>query len=81
MTKRMIVQYIIGSFFAIWVIFSQGKMPQVVQNLMLVGGFSLILIGIMGRLYATLYIGGMKNNGSDGNSFIKEGAYGVCRNP
>lgn len=81
MTKRMIVQYIIGSFFALWVIFSQSALPQIAQNLMLVAGFCLILIGIMGRLYATLYIGGMKNVGNDGNSFIKEGVYGICRNP
>lgn len=81
MTKRMIVQYIIGSFFALWVIFSQSALPQIVQNLMLVGGFCLMMIGILGRLYATLYIGGMKNSGSDGNSFIKEGVYGICRNP
>ncbi|GAA7261499.1 hypothetical protein HpCK38_18050 [Helicobacter pylori] len=81
MTKRMIVQYIIGSFFAIWVIFSQSALPQIVQNLMLVGGFCLIMVGVLGRLYATLYIGGMKNRGSDGNSFVKEGVYGICRNP
>lgn len=81
MTKRMIVQYIIGSFFAIWVIFSQSVLPQIVQNLMLVGGFCLIMVGVLGRLYATLYIGGMKNRGSDGNSFVKEGVYGICRNP
>lgn len=81
MTKRMIVQYIVGSIFAIWIIFSQSALPQIVQNLMLVGGFCLMMIGIMGRLYATLYIGGMKNVGNDGNSFIKEGVYGICRNP
>lgn len=77
----MIVQYIIGSFFAIWVIFSQSALPQIAQNLMLVGGFCLIMLGVLGRLYATLYIGGMKNVGNDGNSFIKEGVYGICRNP
>ncbi|MDE7447774.1 MAG: hypothetical protein K2M51_01860, partial [Helicobacter sp.] len=34
-----------------------------------------------GRLYSTLFIGGMKNEGVDGKTFIDYGPYSATRNP
>lgn len=77
---RMFWQWIFGAFFLVWIIFSAPKLIYL-QDLFNIIGIFLLFIGILGRLYATLYIGGMKNSGSDGNSFISDGIYSVCRNP
>ncbi len=76
----MVWQWIVGVLFLIWILFSAPKLVcmQVLFNII---GLFLLFIGIVGRLYATLYIGGMKNSGNDGNSFINDGIYSVCRNP
>lgn len=77
---RMFWQWIFGAFFLVWIIFSAPKLIYL-QDLFNIIGIFLLFVGIVGRLYATLYIGGMKNSGSDGNSFISDGIYSVCRNP
>ena len=77
---RMFWQWIFGAFFLVWIIFSAPKLIYL-QDLFNIIGIFLLFVGILGRLYATLYIGGMKNSGSDGNSFISDGIYSVCRNP
>ena len=77
---RMFWQWIFGVFFLVWIIFSAPKLIYL-QDLFNIIGIFLLFVGILGRLYATLYIGGMKNSGSDGNSFISDGIYSVCRNP
>lgn len=76
----MFWQWIFGVFFLVWIIFSAPKLIYL-QDLFNIIGIFLLFVGILGRLYATLYIGGMKNSGSDGNSFISDGIYSVCRNP
>lgn len=76
----MFWQWIFGAFFLVWIIFSAPKLIYL-QDLFNIIGIFLLFVGILGRLYATLYIGGMKNSGSDGNSFISDGIYSVCRNP
>lgn len=76
----MVWQWLIGAFLLVWILFSAPKLTYM-QSFFNIIGLLLLFIGIMGRLYATLYIGGMKNSGSDGNSFISDGIYSVCRNP
>ena len=76
----MVWQWLIGAFLLVWILFSAPKLTYM-QSFFNIIGLLLLFIGIMGRLYATLYIGGMKNSGSDGNSFIIDGIYSVCRNP
>src|SRR5512143_1024479 len=39
-------------------------------------GFVLVLAGVMGRLWCTLYIGGRKND-----ELVTQGPYSLCRNP
>ncbi len=39
-------------------------------------GVALVLAGVMGRLWCTMYIGGRKND-----ELVTEGPYSVCRNP
>ena len=39
-------------------------------------GFALVLAGVLGRLWCTLYIGGRKND-----ELVTEGPYSLCRNP
>ena len=76
----MVWQWLIGAFLLVWILFSAPKLTYM-QSFFNIIGLLLLFIGIIGRLYATLYIGGMKNSGSDGNSFISDGIYSVCRNP
>lgn len=75
----MFWQWIFGVFFLVWIIFSAPKLNYL--GLFNIIGIFLLFIGILGRLYATLYIGGIKNGGRDGNSFVSDGIYRVCRNP
>ena len=77
---RMFWQWVVGILLLIWVIFSGSKLSDF-QGVFNVIGLLLLSIGLLGRLYATLYIGGMKNTGNDGNSFVCDGIYRVCRNP
>lgn len=76
----MLWQWIVGVFLLFWILFSAPKLDYL-QGLFNTLGIFLLFSGILGRLYATLYIGGMKNSGSDGNSFVSDGIYSVCRNP
>lgn len=76
----MVWQWIVGVLFLIWILFSAPKLFYV-QYIFNIIGLFLLFIGIVGRLYATLYIGGMKNSGNDGNSFVNDGIYSICRNP
>lgn len=76
----MFWQWIFGIAFVGWIIVSTPKLDNfsILFNII---GLILLFIGIIGRIYSTLYIGGMKNEGSDGNSFIDDGIYKACRNP
>lgn len=76
----MFYQWIFGVIFSIWVIITAPKFDNLAIFFNIIG-LLLLFIGILGRLYATLYIGGMKNVGQDGNSFVSDGIYKVCRNP
>ena len=40
------------------------------------GGAALVVLGVSGRLWATMYIGGRKNA-----ELVKDGPYSMCRNP
>ena len=75
----MLWQWIFGVFFFVWILFSAPKLDYL-QNFFHIVGVFLLFLGILGRLYATLYIGGVKNSGRNG-SFVNEGIYSVCRNP
>lgn len=76
----MFWQWIVGAIGFVWICVSGAKFSEYQAIFNCVGIF-LVFVGIGGRLYATLYIGGMKNAGKDGNSFISDGIYSVCRNP
>lgn len=76
----MIWQWIFGIIFLMWILFSGNKLYYM-QNIFNIIGLLLLFIGILGRIYSTLYIGGMKNSGNDGTSFVNDGIYSVCRNP
>lgn len=77
---RMFWQWIVGIMLIVWIIFSGSKL-QAYQAFFNIIGLMLLFCGILGRIYATLYIGGMKNKGGDGKSFISDGVYSICRNP
>lgn len=77
---RMIWQWIFGIILLAWILFSGAKL-SCAQHIFNVIGIFLLFVGILGRIYSTLYIGGMKNSGNDGNSFVNDGIYSVCRNP
>lgn len=76
----MFYQWVFGVIFCICIVITAPKFDSlnIIFNII---GLLLLFIGILGRIYSTLYIGGMKNVGYDGNSFIKDGVYKICRNP
>lgn len=78
--NRIFYQWVFGIIFFIWIIITAPKFDKldIIFNII---GLLLLFVGILGRIYSTLYIGGMKNVGYDGNSFIKDGVYKICRNP
>lgn len=76
----MLWQKILIFFLLLWIIFTDSKL-NILQSVFGIVGIFLLFVGIVGRMYATLYIGGMKNEGKDGRSFINDGAYSICRNP
>lgn len=79
--NRFPLQYIFGALSLIWVFCSYTAFSEVVANCIRGAGVLLVIIGVYGRMYATIFIGGMKNEGTDGKSFIDYGAYSLCRNP
>lgn len=81
MAKRFYWQYIFAALFAVWVCVSTSAYDEVVANSLRGIGIVLLIIGVIGRIYATIFIGGMKNEGVDGTKFIDYGAYSLCRNP
>lgn len=78
--NRMLWQKILGIILLIWIIFTDSKL-NMFQSVFNIIGIFCLFIGIIGRIYSTLYIGGMKNEGKDGKSFINDGIYSICRNP
>lgn len=78
--NRMLWQKVLVVLLFIWIIFTDSRL-HTLQNVFIIIGLFLLFIGVVGRIYATLYIGGMKNEGKDGQSFITDGAYSICRNP
>lgn len=81
MFNRFIWQYIFALLFAVWVCISTSAYNEVVANSLRGVAVVLLIIGVIGRIYATIFIGGMKNEGVDGTKFIDYGAYSLCRNP
>lgn len=81
MQSRFVYQYFFALLFAVWVCVSTSAYDEVVANSLRGFGIMLLIIGVIGRLYATIFIGGMKNEGVDGTKFIDYGAYSLCRNP
>lgn len=79
--NRFFWQYIFALFFAVWVCVSTSAYSVEVANFLRGVGFIFLIIGVIGRIYATVFIGGMKNEGVDGSKFIDYGAYSLCRNP
>ena len=79
--NRFIYQYIFALLFIFWVLVSYTPYDDFYANLLRIFGVFLVFVGIIGRIYATIFIGGMKNEGIDGSKFIDYGAYSLCRNP
>lgn len=81
---RMFWQWVLGIVMLGWIMFSGARFPQAwefSQSIFNICGILLLFCGILGRIYATLYIGGMKNIGNDGKSFVRDGIYRATRNP
>lgn len=81
MFNRFIWQYIFALLFAVWVCISTSAYDEIVANSLRGVSIVFLIIGVIGRIYATIFIGGMKNEGVDGTKFIDYGAYSLCRNP
>lgn len=79
--NRFIWQYLFGAFFIAWLCVSSTAWDFGVAWSMRGAGLALLILGVIGRIYATVFIGGMKNEGVDGTKFIDYGAYSLCRNP
>lgn len=79
--NRFILQYIFGAFGIVWMFCSYSAYGDFIANCIRGCGVVLVIVGVYGRIYATIFIGGMKNEGADGKSFIDYGAYSLCRNP
>ena len=79
--NRFIYQYIFAFIFIVWIFISYTPYDEFYANLLRICGVFLVVLGIIGRIYATIFIGGMKNEGVDGSKFIDYGAYSLCRNP
>lgn len=60
------------------VLFSHHSWEQgsAVDNAFDIGGVVLIVMGVLGRLWSTMYIGGKKNA-----VLVQDGPYSMCRNP
>lgn len=76
----MLWQRIFAVLLLLWMLFSDSKLDTA-HDCFIIIGLILLFIGLIGRLYSTLYIGGVKNIGRDGSGFISDGIYSVCRNP
>ncbi|TKX28806.1 hypothetical protein CQA38_06590 [Campylobacter sp. MIT 12-5580] len=81
MFNRFVWQYIFAFIFIVYVLVSYSAYDELVANIIRFVGFCCVIVGVIGRLYATIFIGGMKNEGTDGTHFIDYGAYSLCRNP
>lgn len=79
--NRFVWQYIIGAIAFVWLLISYTPYDNFTANILRGIGIFLVIVGVIGRLWATMFIGGMKNEGVDGNSFVDYGAYSLCRNP
>lgn len=84
MQNRFIWQYFFGALIIAWLVISGSYWDEYHANIAhIIRGVGLVFLisGVIGRLYATIFIGGMKNEGVDGKKFIDYGAYSLCRNP
>lgn len=81
MNNRFVWQYVIGLIGLVWLLISYTPYDNFTANILRGIGISLVVFGVIGRLWATIFIGGMKNEGADGSSFVDYGAYSLCRNP
>ncbi|MGI0406630.1 methyltransferase family protein [Helicobacter himalayensis] len=79
--NRFPLQYVFGVLCIVWLFVSSSAYSGFVANFIRGVGVAFVIVGVYGRLYATIFIGGMKNEGVDGKSFIDYGAYSLCRNP
>ncbi|WP_185900142.1 isoprenylcysteine carboxylmethyltransferase family protein [Campylobacter sp. MIT 99-7217] len=79
--NRFFWQYVLGALFAVWVLISYTPYVNLGANLIRTFGVLCVIVGVIGRIYATVFIGGMKNEGVNGTKFIDYGAYSLCRNP
>lgn len=79
--NRFPYTFAFGILGAFWVLLSESPYPLWVHIACKILGIIAVSIGVGGRLYSTLYIGGMKNEGADGKTFIDYGPYSATRNP
>lgn len=75
--NRFFFQRLFGVLLVIFIaISSPPSFPYHLEYLMVGLGIVLLLCGLMGRMYATLYIGEQKSS-----RLVCEGPYTLCRNP
>ena len=79
--NRFPYTFAFGILGAFWVLLSEAMCPFWVDVVFKILGIIAVGIGVGGRLYSTLFIGGMKNEGVDGKTFIDYGPYSATRNP
>ncbi len=79
--NRFPYTFAFGILGAFWVLFSKSPYPPPIDIACKVLGVIAVGVGVGGRLYSTLFIGGMKNEGIDGKTFIDYGPYANTRNP
>lgn len=76
--NRMLYTRVITALALLFGIFGASRFPldSLAYELMRFAGYSLLAFCAMGRLYATAFIGGIKNK-----DLVTWGPYSVCRNP
>lgn len=79
--NRFPYTFAFGILGALWVLLSESMCPFWVDIAFKILGIIAVGVGVGGRLYSTLFIGGMKNEGIDGKTFIDYGPYSTTRNP
>lgn len=79
--NRFPYTFVFAAIGIVWVLCSETMLPFWADIAFKVLGILGIAFGVGGRLYATLFIGGMKNEGVDGKKIIDYGPYSATRNP
>lgn len=75
--QRIVISRVLAGFVVVLALLSEHSWPEGTRDLLYEGlGFLLVVIASLGRLWSSLYIGGMKNK-----CIVASGPYSVVRNP